>query len=136
MARSYSELITIPTYEERFEYLKTKSKIGLDTFGHNRWINQYLYMSPEWKHFRKEIIVRDNACDLAFYDRPIIGSITVHHINPITVEQVMNHDPIVFDPDNVVTVWTETHRFIHYEADLNIPNTNIERAPNDTCPWR
>lgn len=137
MIRTYNELITIPTFEERYEYLKLKSGVGIATFGSDRYLNQVLYTSPEWKSFRNRIILRDNGCDLAMKDREIFGKITIHHLNPITIEDVVNRDSKVFDPNNVVCVCLNTHNAIHYgDASLLVPSNPTERTPNDTCPWK
>ena len=134
--RTYSELITIPTFEERFEYLKLNGTVGLETFGHDRYLNQILYNSPEWRRFRPEIIVRDNGCDLACEGYEIFGKILIHHINPITAKDILNRNPKVFDPENVITTVHNTHNAIHY-GDKNLLITEpIERSRNDTCPWR
>ena len=134
--RTYSELITIPTFEERFEYLKLNGSVGLETFGHDRYLNQILYNSPEWRRFRPEIIVRDNGCDLACEGYEIFGKILIHHINPITAKDILNRNPKVFDPENVITTVHNTHNAIHY-GDKNLLITEpIERSRNDTCPWK
>ena len=137
MRRSYTELIAIPNYEDRFLYLQLGSKIGVETFGHDRYLNQILYTSGEWRKFRRDIILRDNGCDLAMPDLmyEINGLIIVHHINPITVEDVVNRNPCIFDPDNVVCVSDLTHKAIHY-GDISLLQTDwVERQPHDTCPW-
>lgn len=135
--RTYQELLTIPTFEERFEYLKLEGSVGVDTFGYVRYLNQILYRSSEWRKFRNEIIVRDNGCDLAFPGFEIYGQkILIHHINPITVEDVVYRSSKVFDPNNVVTTILNTHNAIHYgDADL-LTTGPVERTPNDTCPWK
>ena len=134
--RTYSELITIPTFEERFEYLKLNGSVGLETFGHDRYLNQILYNSPEWRRLRPEIIVRDNGCDLACEGYEIFGKILIHHINPITAQDILNRNPKVFDPENVITTVHNTHNAIHY-GDKNLLITEpIERSRNDTCPWK
>ena len=134
--RTYSELITIPTFEERFEYLKLNGSVGLETFGHDRYLNQILYNSPEWRRFRPEIIVRDNGCDLACEGYEIFGKILIHHINPITAQDILNRNSKVFDPENVITTVHNTHNAIHY-GDKNLLITEpIERSRNDTCPWK
>ena len=136
LIRTYSELITISTFEERFEYLKLNGSVGLDTFGHDRYLNQILYNSPEWRRFRPEIIVRDNGCDLACEGYEIFGKILIHHINPITAQDILNRNPKVFDPENVITTVHNTHNAIHY-GDKNLLITEpIERSRNDTCPWK
>jgi hypothetical protein len=124
------------TFEERYEYLRLGSKVGEATFGYDRYLNQILYKSPEWRRFRDEIIIRDNGCDLGCLDRELRERIIVHHINPISVEDVINRSPKVFDPENVICVSHNTHEAIHYgNEDLLVKNP-IERRPNDTCPWR
>lgn len=134
--KSYSELITIPTYEERFEYLKLKGTVGKDTFGYDRYLNQILYNSPEWRRLRRDIIIRDNGCDLACEGYDIRGRILIHHINPITIEDIKNRYSIVFDPDNLICVSHNTHNAIHY-GDVNLLIIGpVERTANDTCPWK
>lgn len=136
MNKSYTELITIPTYLGRFEYLQLKGAVGKDTFGYDRYLNQVLYRSPEWKRLRRDIIIRDNACDLAFKGYDIRERVLIHHINPITVDDVVNRNPMVFDPNNLICVTHMTHNAIHYgDADLLITGPII-RTPNDTCPWK
>ena len=134
--RTYSELITIPTFEERFEYLKLNGSVGLETFGRDRYLNQILYNSPEWRRFRPEIIVRDNGCDLACEGYEIFGKILIHHINPITAKDILNRNPKVFDPENVITTVHNTHNAIHYGDKNLLITAPIERSRNDTCPWR
>ena len=134
--RTYSELITIPTFEERFEYLQLKGSVGKDTFGYDRYLNQVLYRSPEWKRLRNQIIIRDGGCDLACDGYDIYGKVLIHHLNPITVEDVLARSRKVFDPDNLVCVSHNTHNAIHY-GDVDLLATGpIIRTKNDTCPWR
>lgn len=134
--KTYSELITIPTFEERFEYLQLKGSVGKDTFGYDRYLNQVLYRSPEWKRLRNQIIIRDGGCDLACDGYDIYGKVLIHHLNPITVEDVLARSRKVFDPDNLVCVTHNTHNAIHYgDADLLVTGPII-RTKNDTCPWR
>ncbi len=134
--KTYSELITIPTFEERFQYLQLKGSVGKDTFGYDRYLNQVLYSSPEWKRLRNQIIIRDGACDLACEGYDIHGRILIHHLNPITVDDVLARSRKVFDPDNLVCVTHNTHNAIHY-GDANLLVTGpIIRTKNDTCPWR
>lgn len=134
--RTYSELITIPTFEERFEYLKLKGSVGKDTFGYDRYLNQVLYRSPEWKRLRNQIIIRDGGCDLACDGYDIYDKVLIHHLNPITVEDVLTRSRKVFDPDNLVCVTHSTHNAIHYgDVDLLVTGPII-RTKNDTCPWR
>lgn len=134
--RTYSEMLTFPTLEERFKYLQLKGSVGKDTFGYDRYLNQILYHSDRWKSFRNDIIIRDNGCDLACEGYEIYKRILVHHINPITVEDVLNRDPKVFDPENVVCVSHITHNAIHYGDENLLMTAPVERSPNDTCPWR
>lgn len=134
--KTYSELITIPTFEERFEYLQLKGSVGKDTFGYDRYLNQVLYRSPEWKRLRNQIIIRDGGCDLACDGYDIYGKVLIHHLNPITVEDVLTRSRKVFDPDNLVCVSHSTHNAIHYgDVDLLVTGPII-RTKNDTCPWR
>lgn len=135
--RTYSELITLPTFEERFEYLKLSGRVGDETFGRDRYLNQLLYQrSADWRASRREVILRDNGCDLGCEGYEIYGQIIVHHMNPITIDDVMNLDPKVFDPEFLISTMHRTHNAIHYgNADLLI-TAPIERRKNDTCPWR
>lgn len=136
ITKTYSELITIPTFIERFHYLKIGGKVGRDTFGHDRYLNQVLYRSSEWRRFRRDIILRDNGMDLACDGYELVGSIIVHHIDPITIEDVLRRDPKIFDPENVVSTWLRTHNAIHYGDESLLYEDLVERIPNDTCPWR
>ena len=134
--RTYSELITIPTFEERFEYLQLKGSVGKDTFGYDRYLNQVLYRSPEWKRLRNQVIIRDGGCDLACDGYDIYDKVLIHHLNPITVEDVLTRSRKAFDPDNLVCVSHSTHNAIHYgDVDLLVTGPII-RTKNDTCPWR
>ena len=134
--KTYSELMTIPTFEERYRYLKLNGRVGEETFGYDRYLNQILYTSDRWRSFRDKIIIRDEGCDLGCvgYDIPI--RITVHHIDPITVDDVINEHPKVFDPENVITVSHNTHMAIHYGDESLLPLIPVDRRANDTCPWR
>lgn len=134
--KSYSELMSFPTFEERYEYLRIGSRVGEATFGYDRYLNQILYKSPEWRRFRDEIIIRDNGCDLGCPDRELHERIIVHHINPITVEDVVNRSPKVFDSENVICVSHNTHEAIHYGNEDLLIKDPVERKPYDTCPWR
>lgn len=133
--KTYSELITLQTFEDRFNYLQLRGKVGKSTFGYNRYLNQILYNSSEWRRFRNEIIIRDNGCDLACDGYEIYGRVLIHHINPITVEDIVNRNPMVFDPENVITTVHSTHNAIHYGDESLLPKSPIERKQNDTCPW-
>lgn len=135
--RTYSELIQISTFIERFRYLQLGGQVGVETFGYDRYLNQILYRTAEWKRFRNEIIVRDNGCDLGCEGYDIVGQkILVHHINPISVEDVLRRDPKVFDPENVISTILNTHNAIHYSDESLLVTEPIERKPNDTCLWR
>lgn len=134
--KTYSELITLPTFEERFEYLQLKGTVGQETFGFDRYLNQILYNSKEWKHLRNEIIVRDNGCDLALEGFEIHGRILIHHINPITIDDVIKRREMVFDPENLICVTHNTHNAIHYGDKSLLITGLIERRANDTCPWK
>ena len=136
MIRTYSELIQIPTYEDRFKYCDLVGKVGDETFGYDRWLNQMLYQSEEWRQFRREIILRDNGCDLAMDGFEIYKFGTIHHLNPITKSDIVNRRSCVFDPNNVVLVASDTHKFIHYGRGPAPNRLPIVRKPNDTCPWR
>lgn len=136
ITRTYSELIEIPTFEERFQYLSLQGVVGADTFGHDRYLNQILYNSPEWKRIRRKVIIRDNGCDLACTGFEIAGPILIHHINPITVEDIVERSSAVFDLNNLITTVLRTHNAIHYgdESLLNVSQFK-ERSIGDTCPW-
>lgn len=134
--KTYSELVTIPTYEDRFRYLQLKGAVGKDTFGYDRYLNQILYNSLEWKRLRNQIIIRDNGRDLGCEGYEIYGRVLVHHLNPITVEDVVSRNPIVFDPENLICVAHNTHNAIHYGDESLLILAPVERTKNDTCPWR
>lgn len=134
--KTYSELISLPTFKERFEYLKIGGSIGEETFGYDRYLNQILYRSDEWRKFRRDIIIRDDGKDLACEDYEVGPRAIVHHLNPITVEDVLNRDPKIFDPENVITTSLNTHNAIHYGDESLLILEPIERSMNDTCPWK
>lgn len=135
--RYFSDVLLLNTFEERFHYLKLDGKIGDLTFNGHRYLNQLLYKCPEWQRTRREIIIRDNGMDLACKDHPINGRVLVHHINPITVEDVVNRNKVIFDPENLITVSFETHNAIHFGDDSILSKYKIaERYENDTIPWR
>lgn len=134
--KTYSELISIPDFLERFRYLQIGGRVGVETFGYDRYLNQILYRSPEWKKFRRDVIIRDNGCDLACDGFDIVGKILVHHINPITIEDVLNRHPKIFDFENVISTTLNTHNAIHYGDESLLVVAPIERSKFDTCPWR
>lgn len=136
MIKTYSELIRIPTFEERYRYLRLYGSVGEETFGFKRWVNQEFYHSDKWLRFRDKIIIRDGGCDLAVEGFEIYGPIIIHHLNPITYDDILNRNPCVFDPDNVVCTKLSTHNAIHYGDETLLPKLPVERTKNDTCPWR
>lgn len=134
--KTYSELIRLPTFEERFEYLKLKGSVGKDTFSHDRYLNQVFYTSQEWRRLRDKIIIRDNGCDLGIEGREIGGKIYIHHLNPLAVNDILAHSEYLVNPEYLICTSFETHNAIHY-GDINLlPRNPIERKRNDTCPWR
>ena len=136
MGLTYKELIQLSTFEDRFEYLRIGANIGEETFGFNRYLNQSFYHSPEWKRFRREIILRDDGCDLAIKDRPIKGRVILHHLNPISESDIFDHTDVLFDPNNVICVSHDTHNALHYgDISLLAPSSVNERLPGDTKLW-
>lgn len=135
--RTYSDLIKLPTFIERIDYLRTYQKIGVQTFGQLRYLNQMLYQSYEWKRIHDAVIIRDTKdgypLDLAHPECVIYGHVTVHHMVPITVEMIRSRSPYVFDPEFLISCSDETHRAIHYRKPVA---DYIPRRPNDTCPWK
>ena len=136
ISECYSDLIQLPTFIQRYRYLKIGGIVGEETFGYDRYLNQILYRSPEWKRFRRDIIIRDEACDLACEGYEIVGKILIHHINPITVRDIEMRDPKIFDPENVISVTLNTHNAIHYGDESLLITEPLERTPYDTCPWK
>lgn len=136
MIRTYSELVRIPSFEDRYEYLKIGGAVAKETFGGHRYLNQLLYRSEEWKKIRRRVVLRDEGCDLADLDHPIYGKVLIHHLNPITIEDVLNRSPDIFDMENLVCVSFDTHNAIHYGNASLLPQKCVSRSANDTCPWR
>ena len=136
MIRTYSELMTLPTFEERFEYLKLDGRVGVETFGSSRRLNQILYQSYEWKHIRDQVIFRDNGCDLGIQGYEIHQHPYIHHLNPITKQQILDRDPALFDLNNLITVSYQTHQAIHYSNKSILVLDPVERFANDVAPWR
>ena len=134
--RTYSELITLPTFKERFRYLQLGGKVGEDTFGHDRYLNQMFYTSDEWRRIRRDVIVRDNGCDLGIQDREIHGLIIIHHMNPITIEDIINRSEFLLNPEYLISTVKNTHDAIHFSDERILITDPIERRPNDTCPWK
>lgn len=135
--RTYSELMKLQTFEERYEYLKLDGKVGEDTFGFDRYLNQIFYKSPEWLRLRNEIIIRDNGCDLGIPDREIRGErIIIHHMNPISKEDILNRSDFLLNPEYLISTIDNTHNAIHY-GDKDLLKTGpVVRSKNDMCPWR
>lgn len=136
MIKTYEELVSLDTFEERFDYLKLNGRVGDETLGSLRYLCQKLYLSPEWKLFRNKVIIRDDSCDLACPDRPIFDEIFIHHLNPITKEDLLNRSPILFDLNNVICMSFRTHNALHYGNKNLLILDPIIRTKNDTCPWK
>lgn len=135
--KCYSELITIPTFEGRFEYLRLDGTVGKETFGFDRYLNQQFYSSYEYRKFRRDMIIRDMCCDMGIAEFPINGLVILHHINPIAPEDILNRNiRILLDPENTICVSHRTHNAIHYGDISLLAVAPIERKQNDTCPWR
>ena len=137
MNKSYLELIQLESFEDRFRYLRLNGAVGESTFGSHRRLNQLLYKMPEWRSVRNKVIIRDNGCDLAHSDFELGDQPAyVHHINPITLQDILDRNPEIFDLNNLITVSFQTHQAIHYGDEGLLPKLPIERRANDTCPWR
>lgn len=134
--KTYSELSKQKTFEDRFQYLRLDGIVGEETFGFDRYLNQILYQSDEWKRCRRDIIIRDNGCDLGCEGFEVHGRILIHHINPITVDDIVNRNPKVFDPENLILTSHNTHQAIHYGNEDLLIRAPVERSKNDTCPWK
>ena len=134
--RTYSELSKLKTFKERYEYLKLEGKVGEETFGWERYLNQLLYKSKRWQKARDMVIIRDNGCDLGIEGYNISERIMVHHMNPITIDDVKNERDFVFDPEYLISTRHSTHNAIHYGDESLLSQEPIERKRNDTCPWR
>lgn len=135
MIRKYSELRRLDTFEERFRYLSLRGYVGKSTFGFDRWINQEFYRSREWRRLRDEVIVRDEGCDLGIPGYEIHDRVLVHHINPITPEDVRHSDEMILDPQYLITTTHRTHNAIHYGDERLLPRQLIVRRPGDTKLW-
>lgn len=134
--RTYSELITLPTFEERYRYLKIGGKVGEETFGFERYLNQAFYKSEEWKSIRRQVIIRDNGCDLGISGREIPNRIIVHHMNPISIDDILSRSDFLLNPEYLICVLKQTHDAIHYGDESLLIKAPVERIKNDTCPWR
>lgn len=133
--RSYEELIRLPTFEERYEYLKLSGRVGESTFGYERMLNQSFYASQEWKKFRRSVIIRDNGCDLGIEGYEIFDRIIVHHINPITPDDIEMNSSALMNMNNVICVSFGTHEAIHFGDSSLLPKAPIQRYSNDMSPW-
>lgn len=136
MIRTYRELSRLKTFEERYNYLKLAGTIGVTTFGYDRYLNQILYTSREWKKARDIVIVRDEGCDLGMEDYEIQNGIWIHHMNPLTPEDIESGSPDILDPEFLISTSRRTHDAIHYGDISLLPKQHIDRRQNDTCPWR
>lgn len=136
MIRTYTDLIAIPTFVERFEYLKLMGSVGADTFGYDRYLNQIFYTTREWRHLRDQVILRDMGRDLAMEGYEIHGKIYIHHLNPISKDDIIERSEYLMNPEFLVCTSFETHNAIHYGNADNLRSVPIERRTNDTCPWK
>lgn len=134
--RTYSELIALPTFEERYDYLRLGGKVGEETFGFDRWINQKFYKDPEWLAVRDQVIIRDEGCDLAIPGREIYGRILVHHMNPITMDDIVQRTGFLLNPEYLICTIKSTHDAIHYGDKTLLATGPVQRSRNDTCPWK
>lgn len=133
---TYSELCQLDTFEERYRYLRLNGSVGNATFGFDRWLNQRFYKDPEWIALRRDIIIRDLGCDLGMSDREICGPIMVHHMNPITKEDIIYRSEFLLNPEYLICCSDNTHKAIHYGDESLLVLAPIVRSRNDTCPWR
>lgn len=133
---TYSELCQLDTFEERYRYLRLNGSVGNATFGFDRWLNQRFYKDPEWIALRRDIIIRDLGCDLGISDREICGPIMVHHMNPITKEDIIYRSEFLLNPEYLICCSDNTHKAIHYGDESLLILAPIVRSRNDTCPWR
>ena len=134
--KTYSELIQLDSFEERYRYLRLDGEVGKETFGFDRYFNQIFYKSPEWKAIRDTIIIRDNGCDLAIPGYEIRERILIHHMNPITKRDILERSDLLLNPEYLICVTKRTHNAIHYGDENLLMTGPVERTRNDTCPWR
>lgn len=134
--RSYTELLKYSSFLDRFEYLRLDGTVGSETFGSNRFMNQAFYTSPEWRRARREVIIRDDGCDLGVEGYDIFSKILIHHMNPIREEDLLNRNPDILNPEFLICVSHNTHNAIHYGDKNLLPAPLVERKPGDTCPWK
>jgi hypothetical protein len=135
MTRSYTEFTQIPTFEERYRYLREHSEVGIATFGHERWLNQQFYTSREWRQARQFVIARDVGCDLGVEGHEVFRDIIVHHMNPLNVRDVTRHDSVILDPEYLISVSLKTHNAIHFGTEDQLDKPMAQRAPGDTKLW-
>lgn len=134
--RTYTELLKLATFEERYRYLRLSGKVGADTFGFDRYLNQIFYRSQRWKAVRDLVIIRDNGCDLGVEGYEIHGRIIIHHMNPITIEDIERESDLLLNPEYLISTVHNTHNAIHYGDENLLIKAPIERSKNDTCPWK
>lgn len=135
MIRTYSELCTLGSFQDRYDYLKLRGVVGEETFGSERFANQKFYGSYEWRQMRNFVIARDLGCDLGMPDRPLQAKLLIHHLNPITLAQIVDGDPVVLDPENLIVTQLRTHNAIHYGDESQLPRDFVPRSPGDTKLW-
>lgn len=136
MERCYTELIQLPTFKERYEYLRLGGLVGQDTFGFDRYLNQKFYRSPEWKRIRRDVIIRDEGRDLAMEGYELQGNVFVHHMNPMKPDDLVNVPDWILNPEFLICVSKRTHDAIHFGDASLLPALPTERTPNDMCPWK
>lgn len=133
--RSYSELIELDTFEERYKYLQIRGEVGCPTFGGNRWVNQQFYTSRAWRLLRRDVIVRDRGCDLGIAGREIHSGLIVHHMNPIDQRDIEYGTPKALDPENLICTTLRTHNAIHFGDESLLLTEFVPRTPGDTKLW-
>ena len=136
MMRCYSELIKLPTFKERFEYLKLDGRVGEETFGYDRYLNQAFYHSDEWQSIRNRVILRDEGCDLGMMDHELYGKIYIHHMNPISADDIIHASDYLTNPEYLICCSHNTHNAIHYGDETLLITAPVERTPFDMCPWK
>lgn len=134
--KCYSELILLPTFQARYQYLRLNGEVGKETFGFDRYMNQFFYRSPEWRRVRDFVISRDEGCDLGIPGREIFGRVIIHHMNPIRPEDIRNRSELLLNPEYLITTIHDMHLAIHYGDEHLLLQEPVERRPNDTCPWK
>lgn len=134
--KCYSDLVLLPTFQDRYRYLRLNGLVGKETFGFDRYMNQFFYRSPEWRRVRDMVITRDEGCDLGIPGRDIFGKIIIHHMNPIRPEDIRNRSELILDPEYLIATTHDTHLAIHYGDEHLLLQEPVERRPNDICPWK